>query len=61
MTSDLTDRLRLAAKPEDIASVWGLTVVRCSLLRDAADEIERLRERVGELEHDSQAATGGQP
>ncbi len=44
MNGDVVDRLRLAGKPEEWASVWGLTVVRCSLLRDAADEIERLRE-----------------
>ena len=44
MTDDDTvERLRLAATPEEIASVWGLTVVRCSLLAEAADEIERLR------------------
>ena len=40
---DIVNRLRLAAKPEEWASVWGLTVVRCSLLVQAADEIERLR------------------
>ena len=51
MTDDLTDRLRLAAKPEDIASVWGLTVVRCSLLRDAADEIDGLRATVALLRY----------
>ena len=43
MTDDIADRLRLAAKPEEMASVWGLTVVRCSMMREAADEIERLR------------------
>lgn len=40
---DVVERLRLAAKPEEWTSVWGLTVVRCSLMREAADEIERLR------------------
>ena len=50
MTVDVVDRLRLAAKPEEWATVWSLTVVRCSLLRDAADEIEALRARVARLE-----------
>lgn len=43
MDGDLVRRLRLAAKPEEYASVFTLTVCRCSLLREAADEIERLR------------------
>lgn len=49
MTDDIVDQLRLAAKPEEWASVWGLTVARCSMLRAAADEIERLRALVAEL------------
>ena len=43
---DVVERLRLAAKPEEWTSVWGLTVVRCSLMREAADEIERLRRKI---------------
>jgi hypothetical protein len=48
---DIVDRLRLAAKPEEWASVWGLTVVRCSLLVQAADEIEQLRATVALLRY----------
>jgi hypothetical protein len=47
---DIVNRLRLAAKPEELTSVWGLTVVRCSLMREAADEIVLLRARVARLE-----------
>ena len=43
MGDDIVERLRLAAKPEEWTSVWGLTVVRCSLLREAAAEIELMR------------------
>ena len=49
-SGDIVDRLLLAAKPEEWASVWGLTVVRCSLLVQSADEIDRLRARVARLE-----------
>lgn len=48
---DVVERLRLAAKPEEWTSVWGLTVVRCSLMREAADEIERLREASNRWKH----------
>jgi hypothetical protein len=47
--SDLAERLRLGAHAQEITSVWNLTVVRCSLLHEAADEIERLRGQVAEL------------
>lgn len=40
---DVVERLRLAAKPEEWTSVWGLTIVPSSLMREAADKIERLR------------------
>lgn len=43
---DLVRRLRLAAQAEEFAQAFTLTVVRCSLLRDAAREIERLRAEV---------------
>jgi hypothetical protein len=48
---DIVNRLLLAAKPEEWASVWGLTVVRCSLLVQAADEIEQLRATVALLRY----------
>jgi hypothetical protein len=47
---DIVDRLLLAAKPETLAHVFTLTVVRCSLLVQAANEIDRLRARVARLE-----------
>jgi hypothetical protein len=47
---DIVNRLRLAAKPETLAHVFTLTVVRCSLMREAADEIVLLRARVARLE-----------
>jgi hypothetical protein len=43
VNDDLVERLRLGAHPQEITSVWNLTVVRYSLLNEAADEIERLR------------------
>ena len=45
----LVYRLRLGAHAQEITSVWNLTVVRCSLLNEAADEIERLRTVVERL------------
>lgn len=56
MKDILVDRLRLAAKPEEFAAVWGLTVVRCSLLHEAADEIELLRAQVIEMKLDIEAS-----
>jgi hypothetical protein len=43
---EMVERLRLAAKPEELASVFTLTVVRCSLLREAADRIEKLYDHI---------------
>jgi hypothetical protein len=43
-SGDIVDRLLLAAKPETLAHVFTLTVVRCSLLVQAANEIDRLRD-----------------
>ena len=39
----VVERLRLASRPAEWCDGWGLTVVRCSLVVEAADEIERLR------------------
>ncbi len=39
----VVERLRLAGRPAEWCDGWGLTVVRCSLVVEAADEIERLR------------------
>jgi hypothetical protein len=50
MTSEIVHRLLLAAKPEELASVFTLTVVRCSLLREAADEIVALLNQVEDMQ-----------
>ena len=50
MDSELVYRLRLAAKPEELASVFTLTVCRCSLLREAADEIVALADQLVDMQ-----------
>jgi hypothetical protein len=42
VTDDIVSRLRAASKPQQMSTIWTLTVVRCSLLIEAADELERL-------------------
>jgi hypothetical protein len=45
---DVVAKLRLAAQAQEFAETFTLTVVRCSLLREAAREIERLRSEVSQ-------------